>query len=318
MPGKLKLVRESARADANGKTTEGWRRTGWRSFDIDTLRSFIAIAETGSFTRAGERVGRSQSAVSMQMQRLAQLAGGAIFKKVSNKLYLTRRGQLLHSYAQRLIALNEEALHRVRAHELTGRIRLGVGDDYAESHLTDVLDDFRANYPNVALEITVNLSNRLIEQLERNELDVVVGKQPADGEDRPRRTLSTSAMVWVASARAAGQCYDSLPLIVFPERSFPREQMIAALDAAGIKWHVVSTSHSLSALRASVAAGFGVTAVADMAFRPEHKLVPYRGDLPALPDVETVIFFQREIHVEATRQLIDTIVGTKAERLGNV
>ena len=288
-----------------------------RSFDLETLRSLVIIVETGSFTRAGEIVGRSQSAVSMQMQRLAELAGGPIFKKVRNKLHLTRRGEVLHGYAERLLALNEEAMQRVRANELTGRIRLGVGDDYAEGALTDVLEDFRTNYPRVALEITVNLSNRLLDQLDANELDVVVAKHVAGDDGRLRQALSVNPMAWVASAEMAAQEFESIPLIVFPERAFPRDQMVAALEGAGLRWHIVSTCHSLAALRASVAAGFGITAVATTAFRPEHRLVPYQHALPALPDVETAIFFQREINVEATRQLIDTIVMTTAEVFGD-
>ena len=163
---------------------------------------------------------------------------------------------MLHAYAERLLALNDEALHRVRVSDLTGRIRLGVGDDYAEGALKDVLEEFRSSYPNVALEITVNLSNLLLDQLDADELDVVVAKHVTEDDQRPRQTLSVSPMVWVASGELAEQEFESIPLIVFPGRSFPRDQMIAALESAGRRWHIVSTCHSLAALRASVAAGF--------------------------------------------------------------
>src|SRR5580704_10789547 len=142
--------------------------------DVDQLRTFIAIAETGSFTRASEVVHKTQSAVSMQMKRLEERLDRTIFARDGRASKLTDDGERLLDYARRIIKLNVEALAAFSDAELSGRVRLGVPDDYADRYLPEIMARFSRVYPAVELSVMCEPTVHLIERITANELDLAI------------------------------------------------------------------------------------------------------------------------------------------------
>src|SRR5919206_3651965 len=140
--------------------------------DVDQLRTFIAIAETGSFTKAAEVVHKTQSAVSMQMKRLEERLGKSIFARDGRASKLTEDGDRLLDYARRIIKLNIEALAAFNDKELTGRVRLGLPDDYADRYLPEIMARFSRAYPGVELTVICDPSVDLAKRIDGNELDL--------------------------------------------------------------------------------------------------------------------------------------------------
>src|SRR5829696_6224351 len=140
--------------------------------DVDQLRTFIAIAETGSFTRAADVVHKTQSAVSMQMKRLEERLGRPIFSRDGRASKLTEDGERLLDYARRIVKLNVEALNAFSDAELAGRVRLGVPDDYADRYLPEIMAHFSRAYPAVELTVICEETVCLLERIKSNEIDL--------------------------------------------------------------------------------------------------------------------------------------------------
>src|SRR6266849_9070377 len=151
--------------------------------DIDQLRTFIAIVETGSFTRAADVVHKTQSAVSMQMKRLEERLGRPIFARDGRASKLTEDGERLLDYARRIVKLNVEALAAFNDAELTGRVRLGVPDDYADRYLPEIMARFSRAYPGVELTVVCEPSTALVDRIDANDLDLAIvcdSKRPSE------------------------------------------------------------------------------------------------------------------------------------------
>src|SRR6187397_1440227 len=142
--------------------------------DIDQLRTFIAISETGSFTKAAEVVNKTQSAVSMQMKRLEERLERPIFSRDGRASKLTEDGERLLDYARRIIKLNVDALAAFNDKGLSGRVRLGLPDDYADRYLPEIMARFSRAYPGVELTVLCEPSVELVELIDSNELDLAI------------------------------------------------------------------------------------------------------------------------------------------------
>src|SRR5215470_1087698 len=167
--------------------------------DVDQLRTFIAIAETGSFTKAAEFVHKTQSAVSMQMKRLEERLDRPIFARDGRASKLTEDGERLLDYARRIVKLNVEALAAFSSAELSGRVRLGVPDDYADRYLPEIMARFSRAYPGVELTVLCEPSADLLELIDSNELDLAIITN-VEGQ-RPAETFRGERLLWVTSSR---------------------------------------------------------------------------------------------------------------------
>src|ERR1700750_1000312 len=141
------------------------------NLDLDLLRSFTAVVDSGSFTAAAEMVARTQSAVSMQSKRLEETLGHAVFERNSRSIALTTRGEMLLDYARRMLALNDESLRRIASPALQGRLRLGVTEYFVPNELPRILARFASTHPRVQLDVRMGLSRELKEDLKARRLD---------------------------------------------------------------------------------------------------------------------------------------------------
>ncbi len=185
--------------------------------DIDQLRTFLAIVETGSFTRAAEIVHKTQSAVSMQMKRLEERLERPIFARDGRASKLTEDGERLLDYARRIVKLNVEALSAFSDFALTGRVRLGVPDDYADRYLPEIMARFSRAYPGVELSVICEPSLELVERIAANELDLAIITDC--GSTRPVESFRRERLLWVTSNRHTTHREEPLPLALGRPRS---------------------------------------------------------------------------------------------------
>ena len=261
---------------------------GTKTLDLDLLRCFVTIAETGSFTRAGDRLGRTQSTISLQVKRLEDQLGRAVFIRSPRSLSLTREGARLLGPARQILRLNDTAIAELIEPNMSGLVRVGVPEDFATAHLPSVLSEFAKAHPLVELEVTCDLTLNLLERFHQGVFDLVLVKRepsaPLEGVRVWREPL-----VWVARDQLAAMGLETVPLVVSPEPCVYRKRAIDALDAIGRKWRVAYTSTSLAGSQSAVNAGLGITVL------PREMVPPYLTsiiddpELPSLYDTEIAL-----------------------------
>jgi DNA-binding transcriptional LysR family regulator len=278
------------------------------SLDIDLLRTLVSAEELGGMNRAAERVGRSQSAVSQQMHKLEEKVGQPVFRKQGRGLILTEAGEVLFKYAQRILALNDEAVAALRGPGLEGVVRFGLPGDFAESWLPSALGQFKRVHPMVRIEASVDRNAVLFERLDKGQLDLamIFGGGQRSGAER----LATMPMVWIGGAEAAWEPTQPVPLVLFEAPCLFRKAGIAALDAAGIPWRITFTSPSLAGLWAAVDAGLGISPRTTANLPKSLKVLgrPYR--LPKLPSIDLSLHDRGRPLTPATMRLKDILVET--------
>ncbi|MFM4769095.1 LysR family transcriptional regulator [Aeromonas veronii] len=219
------------------------------------LRSFVAIIDTGSFTRAGERVHLTQSTISQQIRRLEQQLGCPLLDRSGRQVVATAEGEKLLGLARRILALLAQAEEQVT--EGSVALSLGVPEDFAAGAITPVLAAFARDYPEVRLEVESGLSHQIWQRFAAGELDLALVKQ-VRGQGSPLASWS-EPLVWVDSRDWPARERDPLPLVVFPSEGLYRRQMTEALDGLGRRWRIAYVSASLASLQGAVSAGIGVS-----------------------------------------------------------
>ena len=261
---------------------------GTRTLDLDLLRCFVTIAETGSFTRAGDRLGRTQSTVSLQVKRLEDQLGRTVFVRTPRSLSLTPEGERLLGPARQLLRLNDAAIAELFEPDMTGRARLGVPEDFATAHLPAVLAAFAKAHPLVELEVTCDLTLNLLECFHAGAFDLVLVKRepsaPLEGVRVWREPL-----VWVARDQLAASGLETVPLVASPEPCVYRKRAVDALDAVGRKWRVAYTSTSLAGSQSAVNAGLGITVLPREMVPPYLTAITDDPSLPHLYDTEVAL-----------------------------
>jgi DNA-binding transcriptional LysR family regulator len=219
------------------------------------LRSFVAIIDTGSFTRAGERVHLTQSTISQQIRRLEQQLGCPLLDRSGRQVVTTAEGEKLLGLARRILALLAQAEEQVTEGSVV--LSLGVPEDFAAGAITPVLAAFARDYPEVRLEVQSGLSHEIWQRFEAGELDLALVKQ-ARGQGTPLASWR-EPLVWVDSRDWPARDREPLPLVVFPSEGLYRGQITEALDGLGRRWRVAYVSASLASLQGAVSAGIGVS-----------------------------------------------------------
>ena len=251
------------------------------SIDTVTLQCFLAIAETGSFTRAAQRVGRTQSAISQQIAKLEALLGKTLL--IRGKLFsLTQEGEIFLGYARQIYALHHEAMDRFKEPELEGEVRFGLPENFASVFLSGVLADFSRIHPRILLNIECDFTLNLFDRFKRREFDLVLVKM-----NRPE-DFPNGVDVWSEPLRWVGDSglldpQRPVPLVLSPQPCVYRASAIAALEQAGRPWRIVFSSPSYAGAVAAVKAGLGITAM-PKGMIPSELGALEPNDLPPLSD----------------------------------
>lgn len=255
------------------------------SLDTITLQCFLAVAETQSFTKAAERVGRTQSAISQQIAKLENLVEKQLINR-GRELSLTPDGELFLSYAKRIYALHRESLDHFKAPELHGELRFGLPEDFAAIFLSDILVEFSRLHPRVMLNVECELTLNLIKRFQKGELDLILIKthhlnQIADGfevRDEPVEWVGKKELLPELAADTV------IPLVLSPAPCVYRENVIDTLEKNNKHWRLVFSSPSYAGKMAAVQAGLGITAIARSMIpvhldRLEHEFFPPLKDI---------------------------------------
>ena len=249
--------------------------------DVDQLRTFIAISETGRFTKAAEVVNKTQSAVSMQMKRLEERLERPIFSRDGRASKLTEDGQRLLDYARRIVKLNVETLAAFSDAELSGRVRMGVPDDYADRYLPEIMARFSRSYPAVELSVICEPSVDLLERIDANEIDLAIITNCES--KRASETFRRERLLWVTSNRHSTHLEERMPLALGRPSCTWRRIAIERLEAIGRPFRVLYSSSSAGAVAAAVLAGLAVSVLPESGLRPGMRVLSASDGFPDLP-----------------------------------
>lgn len=272
------------------------------------LQSFLAVAQTRSFTQAAERLGLRQSTVSQHIRKLEEEAGRRLFIRDTHSVTATADGEAMVEFARNILAANERAQRYFAGSQVRGRLRFGASEDFVASRLPEVLREFVRTHPLVEFELTVALSGELNEKLARGELDLVCGKRRR-GADHGR-LVSRDRLVWVSGDLPSFDPSTPVPLILYSPPSVSREIALAALERSGRSWRIVCTSGSLSGLRTAALAGLGITVVPRGLIPTGLAEVPDGHGLPDLGTVEFVLLGISKAPRGPAAELADAILAS--------
>ncbi|BAQ48410.1 MULTISPECIES: LysR substrate-binding domain-containing protein [Methylobacterium] len=265
--------------------------------DIDQLRSLVAIAESGSFTRAAEAVHKTQSAVSMQMKRLEERIGREIFVKAGRGVRLTEDGERLLDYARRIVRLQTECLATFDEGDLPGRVRLGLPDDYADRYLPEILGRFARAHPRAEVTVVCEPSDMLAERIADGDIDLAIVTEAKTGSKTGGRagsaargagrrgveTIRTEALLWVTSSRHAVHREEPVPLALGRPACNWRLAAIEALERGGRQSRILFVSWNSTAVGAAVLAGLAVSVLPESALRSGMRVLGPQDGFAPLP-----------------------------------
>lgn len=256
--------------------------------DLELLRSFVAVVEAGGFTRASERVHRTQSTVSQQIKRLEEDVGQVLLHRDGKEVRPTEAGERLLSYARRLLTLAEEARDVLGQPDGEGAIRLGIPEDFAAYRLTKLLGTFSRSHPSLRLDVRADQSKNLARDLDRGELDLALFKREAGAKGAI--AVWPERVHWVTSkSHPIDVNAPSLPLIGFPTGCLYRAGAIHALESAGRAWHMSYSSSSLAGIQAAVAAGMGLSLLSEMSIQSDHRVLTAKDGFAPINRTEVAL-----------------------------
>lgn len=225
--------------------------------ELDILRTFVAIAETGSFTTAASAVFRTPSAVSMQIKKLEEAIGRAVFTRDARSVSLTTEGEMLLGYARRLLAINREAVAKFVIPDISGVVRLGSPDDFGERVLPHVLKRFAQSHPSIAVDVVIDQSSNLRRRLADRQLDItlftICKDIPADAE-----LLLSEPIVWGGAKGGCAHLREPLPLSIWEEGCAWRADALEALGRSGRDYRIAYMSAHTAGQRAAILADLAI------------------------------------------------------------
>lgn len=255
------------------------------SIDTIALQCFLAVADTASFTKASERVCRTQSAISQQIAKLEAMIEKPLFNR-GRALTLTTEGEIFLGYARQIFELHRELLDRFKEPDLQGEVRFGLPEDFATVVLSDVLVDFSRLHPRVILNVECDLTFNIFERFEQGKFDIILVKM-----SRPE-FLANGTNIWSDQVQWIGNrgllpTFDKnsvIPLVLSPHPCVYRENAIESLEKAGLKWRLAYSSPSYAGKMAAVKAGLGLT-VMQRTMIPDYLESIENDCLPTLNDI---------------------------------
>lgn len=288
-----------------------------RAIPIELLKTFLVLLENHSFSQTAEEVGRSQSAISLQIKRLEEVAGTPILTSSGKSLSLTQQGSILYEYAKQIVDLNDECVNRLDGNLLTGNIRIGIPGDFAIAFLPMILGRFARSHQNISLDVKCELSANLTTAIDTQECDIVVALD--DGRStRHLKFLWHDPVSWVGWPSHKVPQNLPLPLVLFPEPCQYRERVIRTLARAEIPYKILFSSSSMAGNHAAIQAGLGITALSKNSIPPYFHALPQSRYLPALDHVHVGIYWNVRGATKATLELAHFLSHVLSSRLRKI
>ena len=277
------------------------------TLDLELLRSFAAVVSQQSFAAAAVHLGRTQSAITQQMQRLEEQIGHPLFAKQGRQKRLTQHGERLLTYAHHMLAVNDEALRSLRQGQLEGNLRIGAPHDVAETMLPLLLTEVARTSPLLQLDIHIGRSPYLMTSLKSGEVDMIISNRADEQSQFEGVVLRNSPTVWLCAASYVHDPAKPVPLIMADGPSIFRRIGHEALDAAGVAWTPRYTSSSLIGIKAALRAGLGVTARGVEQLDAGLRVLGAGDGMPRLPDLAYHLYVRSHVVNPVTRQVFETL-----------
>lgn len=245
--------------------------------ELDILKTFVAIAETGNFTTAAETVYRTPSAVSMQIKKLEEMLGCVLFLRDARSVSLTPKGEVLLGFARRMLALNNEAVSRFLLPDMNGVVRVGAPEDIGERILPEVLKRFSESYPNVTVDVTIGTSTVMRKRVDEHRMDIAIFNSMAGENTGGGEILVSEKLVWAGTKCGTAHTREPLPISMWEDGCVWRADAVEQLTQSGRKFRVAFLSAHTTGQRAAIQA--------DLAIAPLPRYL-VQGDLVALGEAE--------------------------------
>ena len=253
-----------------------------KNISTDSLRTFVMVVEVGGFAKAGDLLGLSQPAVSLQIKRLEDLLGYKLFKKQGQRQVLNQYGELLLPMAKQMMQYNDAILQQFTSESITGKVRLGIPSEFAARILPSIIGDFVSLYPEVSLEVKSRLSKHLLSASRQDQFDLVLALNERLNSDK-FPIFMQDELVWVGDLAQAKN--EVVTLVTAPEGCIYRRRATDALKSANIKYRIVYSNADLTGLIAALKEGLGITVLAkstvpsDLNFQAQNKYLPALGSI---------------------------------------
>jgi DNA-binding transcriptional LysR family regulator len=257
----------------------------------DVLRTFLAVIDLGSFTKAGQLLGRTQPAISLQIRKLEELVGLPLLDTSGRTIALTKDGETLARYARQLLVLNDEIVARLQKRGSEGSLRVGLPTDYAVAFFQKALAHYSQQHPEVQLSIHCDISERLISMFADDELDLVIAMY----DDRPAPGLIYTWVerpIWTAGSDSTADRQNPVPLAAHPDGCHYRSRMIHCLDQIGKPWRIAYSSPGVSGLQQAVQSGIGITALTRRTLLRGMRVLTELEGFPPLADIHLGLHFK--------------------------
>ena len=253
-------------------------------FDPVLLRSFVAVAETLSFTQSAHQLSLSQPTVSQHIRKLELAAGRNLVTRDTRSVALTDNGEAMLGFARTILAAQDQAQSYFTGSAMRGRLRFGSADDLALTQLPGILRDFRQLYPQINLELIVSQSPALLRRLAAGALDLVFIKQ--DPGSTEGRLVRRDRMVWLGHRSMSLDRDAPVPLIAYQAPSLSRMYAIRSLETVGRMWRITCNVKEVNGVLAAVRAGIGIAVFPQSLIPADLAQVSASYELPELGDVD--------------------------------
>ncbi|WP_395344694.1 LysR family transcriptional regulator [Ningiella sp. W23] len=276
-----------------------------KQLSLDNLRTLVSIVDLGSFNKAGEALGRSQPAISLQVKKLERQLGKRLFSKVGQSYQLNADGVYVYEQAKIMLSINDEVFKTFTGQQnLRGRLRLGIPSEFASTLLPSIVGEFSQRYPDVSLDVTSSLSRDLLSSSKRKDFDLILALSKDIPSERGE-VLIEDDLVWAGDSTLKLN-KSALQLVLAPEGCVYRSRVIDMLKQQTQPWRITYTHADLYGLIAAIKQGLGVTALAKSSLPPELVSVKDKR-LPALGKINICLFNQDTQHPQVSKTLSEYI-----------
>jgi DNA-binding transcriptional LysR family regulator len=274
-----------------------------KNLPMDLLRAFVTIVEFNSFTKAGELLGRSQPAISLQMNRLEDMLGETLLMRDGKNLSLTIAGETIFEYAKQILSLNDLAVSECTKSTIMGKVRLGIPSEFATILLPKIVGRFAKAYPNITLEVNCELSKTLLSRSGKAAHDVILALQnnPLEESDN---LVKTDNLVWVSGPEYNPNKPPPVPLIVAPEGCIYRQRAVRTLNKIKQPWQIVYNIPDLTGIQYAIQEGLGVTVLAKSTVPENLKII---ANSQRYPDLGSVGISLLNVRKNTKNQAIDLL-----------
>ena len=275
-----------------------------KQLSLDNLRTFVSVIELGGYAKAGDFLGRSQPAISLQIKKLETQLERKLFTKVGQRHLPSADGNWLYPKAKELLELNDNIFKSLIPAPLSGRLRLGIPNEFASTLLPGLIGEFSNRYPDVSLEVTSSLSRDLLHPSQRDHFDLILALVNPN-EDTEGEVVLEDEIVWVGDTTRPF-VGDNISLVLAPDGCMYRSRVIEQLKQQTFAWKITYTNADLSGLVAAIQQGLGITALARSSL-PQNVSPLNHPKLPKLGRVNICLFNQDTQHPVISKTLAEFI-----------